>query len=180
MDTMPAGKMTAVARVAKIFGREGELSLTLFDTFPADYQTSEPLFVEIDGLAVPLFCEHFNRRGQNGATVLFGDIDTPRRAGELVGHELFLQNPTERLNEETEEDDEIYLEDLIGFQASLGEQYQGEIEDFIDSENPLFQIAVNGQEVWIPAVNEFIAEVDLKNQTVTFELPEGLLELYLH
>lgn len=179
MNTMPAGKMTAVARVTKIFGREGELSLTLFDTFPADYQTSEPLFVEIDGLAVPLFCDRFARRGQSGATVLFSDIDTPRRAEELIGHELFLQDPTEQSDEETDED-EIYLEDLIGFQALLDERHRGTIEDFIDGENPLFEISVNGKEAWIPAVNELIAEVDLKNRTVTFELPEGLLELYLH
>ncbi len=173
---MPAGKWTAVARVAKLFGREGELSLTLFDTFPDNYSMSEPLFVEIDGLAVPLFFEQFNRRGKNGATVRFADIDTQRRATELIGHELYQSDTPFDTNEE----DEIYQEDLlVGYEALLGSNHRGIIEEFIDSENPLFRLSVDGHEVWIPAVDEFIAEIDTEARTLTFELPEGLLELYL-
>lgn len=176
---MPAGKLTAVARVAKIFGREGELSLNLFDTFPRDYRTSEPLFVNIDGLAVPLFCEHFSRRGQSGATVLFGDIDTQRRAGELVGHELYRQDNSAPETDDELDGDEIYLDDLVGFRATLGEGSQGTIEEFVDGENPLFRLSVDGREAWIPAVDAFMAEIDIQDRTVAFELPEGLLDLYL-
>ena len=45
----------AVARVSKTFGQNGELALSLYDTFPQEYELSEPLFVIIDKLAVPLF-----------------------------------------------------------------------------------------------------------------------------
>jgi len=178
---MPAGKWTAVARVAKLFGREGELSLTLFDTFPDNYSMSEPLFVEIDGLAVPLFFEQFNRRGKNGATVRFADIDTQRRATELIGHELYQSDvPFADTQEDDDlDEDEIYLEDLVGYEALLGTGHRGLIEEFIDSDNPLFRLSVDGHEVWIPAVDEFIAEIDTEAHTLTFELPEGLLELYL-
>ena len=44
-----------VARVSKTFGQNGELTLNLYNTFPQDYDLSEPLFVVIDKLAVPLF-----------------------------------------------------------------------------------------------------------------------------
>ena len=178
---MPAGKWLAVARVAKLFGREGELSLTLFDTFPDIYPLSEPLFVEIDGLAVPLFFEHFNRRGKNGATVRFADIDTQRRASELIGHELYLSDSplADPDDEEEEDEDEIYLEDLVGYEALLGSGHRGIIEEFIDSDNPLFRLSVDGQEALIPAVDAFIAEIDTDAHTLTFDLPEGLLELYL-
>ena len=173
----PAGKWTAVARVAKLFGRDGELSLILFDTFPGEYTLSEPLFVEIDGLAVPLFFEQFNRRGVNGATVRFADIDTQRRAAELVGHELYLADSFPDEEEELDED-EIYLEDLVGYEARF-DSHRGPIEEFVDGENPLFRLSIDGQEVWVPAVDEFIVEIDTQAHTVSFDLPEGLLELYL-
>ena len=82
----------AVARVGKLFGeaRSGGVSLTLYEQFDDEFDpTTEPLFVEIDSLDVPLWCEKFERRGQRGATVHFADFDTPRRAEELLGKELY-------------------------------------------------------------------------------------------
>ena len=97
-------RYTAVARVGRLFGdtKQGGLSLTLYTTLPEDFDpTSEPLFVEIDSLPVPLFIDHFERRGVSGANVLFADFDTQRRAEELVGKELYL----ELADEEGDEDE---------------------------------------------------------------------------
>ena len=83
----------AVARVGKLFGeaRSGGVSLTLYEQFDDDFDfAAEPLFVEIDSLDVPLWCDSFERRGQRGATVHFADFDTPRRAEELLGKELYI------------------------------------------------------------------------------------------
>lgn len=49
-----------VARVSKTFGQNGELTLNLYNTFPQDCDLSEPLFVVIGKLAVPLFVTVFN------------------------------------------------------------------------------------------------------------------------
>ena len=83
--------------------------LSLYPAFPEDFTTDTPLRVTIDALEVPLWCERFERRGQSGATATFADFDTERRAQELVGLEFRIE-----LNGE-EDDDEFYLEDLIGF-----------------------------------------------------------------
>ncbi|MEQ3030572.1 ribosome maturation factor RimM [Alistipes indistinctus] len=206
----------AVARVSKTFGQNGELTLNLYDSFPQDFNPSEPLFVVIDKLAVPLFCDRFQRRGRSGAVVTFGDIDTERRAAELIGLELYLSpGPDE---EDDEGDGLIYLEDLVGYTVRLtgenpdtpvsnplppssspeskpapepgpehsetgsDEQRSGcsadQIEEFIDGENPLFRVRIGSREVLIPAVEEFIADIDQERQSIEFDLPEGLLELY--
>ena len=55
--------LLSVARVSKLFGVEGGVLLNLYTTFPDDFSTEEPLFVKIDSLAVPLFCDRFERRG---------------------------------------------------------------------------------------------------------------------
>ena len=82
---MSGNASVAVARVSKSFGSEGELLVSLFDTFPDDFDLREPLFVEIDRLAVPLFCDRFERRGRNGALVVFADFYSERRTAELIG-----------------------------------------------------------------------------------------------
>lgn len=154
-----------------MFGTDGGVMITLYTTFPDDFQMKEPLFVRVDELAVPLFCSSFERRGQAGAVVHFDDIDTERRAEEfLVGREIFIV-------EEDEDDDEFYMEDLIGFTAIVGKR-RGEVTDYYDSEaNPLFEIRIDNKEHLIPAQEEFIAHIDFDKRAIKFILPEGLLEL---
>ena len=163
--------MIAVGRIGRLFGTDGGVMITLYTTFPDDFQTEEPLFVRVDELAVPLFCSSFERRGQAGAVVHFDDIDTERRAEEfLVGREIFIV-------EEDEDDDEFYMEDLIGFTAIVGKR-RGEVTDYYDSEaNPLFEIKIGDKEHLIPAQEEFIAHIDFDKRAIKFILPEGLLEL---
>ena len=164
--------MIAVGRIGRLFGTDGGVMISLFATFPDDFTIEEPLFVVIDGLAVPIFCSSFERRGQSGAVAHFDDIDTSRRAEDfLVGHEIFVEE------EETEEDDEFYKEDLIGFTAIVDKR-KGTISDYYDSEaNPLFEITLDGHEHLIPAAEEFIAHIDFEQRTIEFVLPEGLLDL---
>lgn len=176
----------AVAKVGKSFGTQGELTVTLYDTFPSDFTTEEPLFVYVDKLAVPLFMDRFERRGKSGAVVAFADFDTAHRASELIGKELYMGLEGELLGWEDEEevaefsdDDELYLEDFVGFRASFeGQELTGKIVDFEDSEwNPLFIIEIEGGEVMVPATDDFIVEYSPSRRTVHFDLPEGLLEL---
>lgn len=163
--------MIAVGRIGRLFGTEGGVMITLYTSFPDDFQMEEPLFIRVDELAVPLFCSSFERRGQSSAVVQFDDIDTERRAEEwLVGREIFVE-------EQEQDDDEFYMEDLIGFKASVGRQ-RGEVIDYYDSEaNPLFEIRLGEKQHLIPAQEEFIAHIDFDKRTIKFVLPEGLLEL---
>lgn len=164
----------AVARVGKLFGEAGKggLAITLYNTFPEDFDfTSEPLMVEIDSLDVPLWCDSFERRGVSGANLYFADFDTPRRAEELIGKELYM------LICEEEQGDEFYMEDLIGFAVKAG-KLKGKIVDYYDSEhNPLFGADFGEGERLIPAAEEFIAGIDFDKRTIKLILPEGLLEL---
>lgn len=172
-------KEFAVAKVGKSFGTHGELTLNLYDTFPSDFTTEEPLFVYVDKLVVPLFFDHFERRGKSGAVVRFADFDTPYRAAELIGKELLLGFEDAEEEVAFEEDDELYLEDFVGFEASFeGCDLRGRIIDFEDDEwNPLFYLDIDGREVIVPAVDDFIVEYSPTGRTLHLDLPEGLLDL---
>ena len=166
------GNLLPVGKVNKLFGRKGELAITLYNTFPDNFSQEEPLLVEIDSLTVPLFFGSFERRGVSGAIVSFDDLDTPERAAELIGKELSIE-----IEADEADDDEFYMEDLIGFKVECG-KLRGEITDFYDSEmNPLFGIDFGDGERLIPAAEEFILHIDFERGKMKMTLPEGLLEL---
>ena len=168
---VPAG------RINKLFGTEGGVMLSLYPAFPDDFTTDTPLLVTIDALQVPLWCERFERRGTSGATAAFADFDTERRVQELLGLEFRIEL------EEDDEDDEFYLEDLIGFtveaeEAGTPEVLAGTVTDYYDSDaNPLFELEIDGRQVLVPAAEEFIAHIDFEGRTIHLVLPEGLLDL---
>ena len=143
--TVPAG------RINKLFGTEGGVMLSLYPAFPDDFTTDTPLMVTIDALEVPLWCEHFERRGQSGATATFADFDTERRAQELLGLE---------------------------FRVEPEEEGEDDVSDYYDSDvNPLFELEIGGRQVLVPAAEEFIAHIDFEARTMHLVLPEGLLTL---
>ncbi|MBQ7296835.1 MAG: 16S rRNA processing protein RimM, partial [Alistipes sp.] len=119
----------------------------------------------------------FDYVGAQGASVHFADLDTERRAEELIGKEFRLE-----LEEEKLPDDEFYLEDLIGFVADLYEigterRLEGRVADYYDSEvNPLFALEVEGRAVLVPAVDEMSGGIDFEQGSIKFILPEGLID----
>ena len=170
--------MTTCGRINKLFGTGGGLRLTLYDSFPEQFDPEKmPFIVEIDGLDVPLWCEEFEPVGAQGASVLFADMDSERRAEELIGKEFRME-----LGEEERDEDEFYLEDLIGFKAEVREVgskqlRKGTLSDYYDSElNPLFELTIDGREVLIPAVDEMIAGIDFNRSVIKFVLPAGLID----
>lgn len=211
----------SAGRINRLFGTGGGVMLTLYPAFPDDFDPQTPLLVTIDALEVPLYCERFERRGASGATVVFADFDTQRRAQELVGLEFRIG----QAEDEDDEDDTFYLEDLIGFaveaeemlceDAGTGiasetgkptarngesknldrkptarngesaaqtekrsEKYRGTVTNYYDSDlNPLFELEIDGRQVLVPAVEEFIAHIDFEGRTMYLVLPEGLIGL---
>ena len=163
--------MLKIGRINKGTGKSGEAVISLYDGFPTQVEDIA-FMVELDGLPVPLYIEAFERRGQSGAVVSFADIDSPRRLEEFLGRDIFLPD-----TDVEGDDDEFMLEDLIGFKA-CGEGWRGEVTDFYDSDkNPLWEITVEGRQILIPAVEEFIWAIDFEGRSIEFQLPEGLLEL---
>lgn len=114
--SIPAG------RINRLFGTDGGVMLSLYADFPADFDTDTPLLVTIDALEVPLWCERFERHGASGAVAAFADFDTERRAQELLGLEF-------RIRFDEEDDDEFYMEDLIGFAVTGFEMRHGGTEN---------------------------------------------------
>lgn len=165
-----------IGKITKIYGSNGELSLRLYDTFPDQVDDTEPMYVYLNSLLVPLFIKSFHRKGVSKAVVVFDDINSEYRASELIGCEIIAFEQSEL----QQEDSELYYEMLSGYRfVDTTSQKEGEILDFIDNElNPLFIARTDKMEVYIPVHDDMITLIDTKKKTITFELPEGLFELY--
>ncbi len=163
-----------IGRIAKEFGADGELQINLSSEYSIEENIKEPVFVEIDGIPVPLFLKSFRTRGKDKALVVFDDFESSHTASRLIGLSMFVKQA-----EEVEEEEEVGLELFIGFTVidhDLGRL--GTIIDFHDiSGNPLFVVDHNGTEILIPVNEDLILKVSEKKKEITFDLPAGLIDL---
>lgn len=163
-----------IGRIAKEFGADGELQINLSSEYSIEENIKEPVYVEIDGIPVPLFLKSFRTRGKDKALAIFDDFESSPLASRLIGLSMFVKQA-----EEEEAEDEMGLDLFVGFTVidhDLGRL--GTIVDFHDiSGNPLFVVDHNGTEILIPVNEDLIVKVSEKKREITFDLPTGLIEL---
>lgn len=164
-----------IGMLTKTHGVSGELSLSftddVFDRVDADY-----LVCKMDGILVPFFMEEYRFKNDTTALVKFADIDTEEQARKMVGVEVFFPKALA-----TQTEDNTYSWSyFVGFKA-FDEQYGalGTIVGIDESTvNVLFEIRTpQGNELLVPAHEEFIVGLDHEREEIHFCLPEGLLTL---
>lgn len=159
-----------IGRLGKAHGVKGEVSFQfdddVFDRTDADY-----LILDIDGILVPFFMEEYRFRSDALALVKFCDVDTQERASELTGSNVYFRALAE------DEEGMPSLASLIGFdlvEAKDGIRV-GTIATIDDSTaNLLFELE-DGR--LIPASDDLITDINIKERTIKMEIPEGLLEI---
>lgn len=158
----------------KPHGIHGELSFTFTDDI-FDRMDAEYLICLLDGIFVPFFLEEYRFRSDSTALVKLEGIDTAERARAFTNVEVYF--PVKHV--EDAGTDTLTWDFFVGFrieEASHGEL--GEITE-VDTAtiNTLFIVNHQGEELLIPAREEFIRNIDQANKVITMILPEGLLAL---
>ena len=76
-------------------------------------------------------------------------------------------------------EDELPVNFFTNFKTVINSNYKGCIIDIDDSTaNVLFVISLdNGHQVLIPAVDNFISDIDIDNKIIEFNVPQDLLDL---
>jgi 16S rRNA processing protein RimM len=165
-----AEEVYKIGRIGKAHGIKGEVSLQfdddIFDRVDADY-----LVLDVDGILVPFYMEEYRFRNDSVCLVKFCDIDTQQRAAELTGCDVYFPRAL------ADEDDAPALALLVGF--DLVEANEGRVVGRIaaiddTTANTLFELE-DGR--LIPASDDLVDNIDLKQRTITMRLPEGLLDL---
>jgi len=160
-----------IGRLGKAHGVKGEVSLQfdddIFDRVDADY-----LVLDIDGILVPFFMEEYRFRSDTVCLVKFCGIDTLQRAQELTGCDVYFPRA---LAEEA--DEQPSLASLIGFaivDVTDGKTV-GRITAIDDStQNILFELEDG---LLIPANDDLIDVIDVEQQQIKMNIPQGLLDI---
>jgi len=157
-----------IGLLTKIKGTKGSLILRSDQNISEKLFEMESVFIDIDNGMVPFFLSKAERLDDQNAILSFQDINDNEKAVELKGKSLYAFIPeTEKIPS---------LLELIGFivyDTKAGKL--GTITDVIENpKNPLIEISPG--ELLIPFQDNLIISFDPDNKTITFSLPEGLVD----
>ena len=163
-----------IGQLQKPHGINGEISFS-FTTDVFDREDVSFFVLEIDGIFVPFFIDEYRFKTNETALIKFDGINSESQARDLAGLTVYL--PKTLL--EKVEDNEIELDYFVGFE--LIDKQAGLIGEIAEvdqtTENALFVVLRDDEELLIPVGDDYIREIDHENKKICVELPEGLLEL---
>lgn len=167
-----------IGQISKPHGLQGEVAFS----FTSDIfdEINPPCFIcELDGIFVPFFVEDYRFKNEETALVKFEGINSADEAMELNKANLYIEK--KYIPEEVTQSEVEGIDYYLGFKLyDVTGELIGTIDGVDDSsENYLFLVTgEKSEELYIPASDEYIVEIDDEKKTMVMDLPEGLLELY--
>lgn len=165
-----------LGHISRQHGYKGEV-VAVFDTdIPQKYKELESVFLEEDGELIPFFIDQMATNSKGHFIIQFEDVEGEEEARRLVNKEIFL--PLEFLPPLSGKS--FYYHEVEGFQMIDTEHGTlGECLNVIDqSSQPIFRISDGETEYLVPAVDDFIEEIDRNKRTIVLNTPPGLIQLY--
>ena len=166
-------ELTEIGSFFKPHGIKGEIAAAFDPGIEPDELRC--IVLEVDGIFVPFFIE--SSRGTGKLLVKLEGIDNVEDASAFANRPIYALSSD--IPHGDDEDDGVYLYDLIGYNLFDGENYVGKISAIDDSTaNVLMHVeAHDGSNVFIPFADEWIENLDTETKKITMNLPEGILNL---
>jgi 16S rRNA processing protein RimM len=167
--------MIRVGKIAAAHGLQGAVILTHIADKPGWLQPNMVLYLELQkGSRIPYFVQKVNDSRDGSYIIRLEDVNTIDDARKLIGKHVYVGQ--ELLTQMVSDSPLLW----IGFNIvdrRLGGL--GPLEDVVNTGSQwLGQLTINGAEVLIPLVDEFIIELNQRNKFIRVDLPEGLLDVY--
>ena len=163
-----------IGQINKPHGINGEMSFS-FTTDVFDREDIPYFVFEMQGILVPFFLEEYRFKGSTTGLLILEGIKNEDQAKAFYGLTIYLpKNYLEKV-----EDNEIELDYFASFSLIDSEKGLLGIIAEVDqtTENVLFVIKTEDDELLIPAGEEYIQEIDHIKKIIYVTLPEGLLDL---
>lgn len=172
--------ITAIGKFQKTHALKGELNAIL-DLEPDFVEEGNPIIVDIDGIYVPFFASGIRSKGSTSFLIRLEGIDSEEDARQFVNKTIYAEKHELAAFLDLDEGELYDNDSLKGYKvidSASGEEV-GIIEDIDDStQNLLFIVkTVSGDEVFIPAVDEFIDDINDEKKEIMMSLPHGLINL---
>ena len=127
----------------------------------------------LPGSRIPFFIEEIEEIQEGEWICKFEEVQSKEDAQRLVNKNVFesIQFSAPLVGEQT-------WNHILGFAVWNEAEYVGKITGVVDiSQNVLFEVENEGKEYLIPAVQEFILDIQANTQRIIMQLPDGLLDL---
>ena len=160
-------KKILIGRVTKPFGITGEIKIESYSGFYDRFEKLETIYLDNELFTIK------NVKHKERMTMLkLKECDSRNDAEALVGKKIYM---TEKDLLELSED-EFYVRDLIGMEVEDGGEIIGKVKDVLtDRPQDLYVVELSDDgNIMIPAVKEFIKEIDTENKKIRVELIEGM------
>ncbi|MDE5807925.1 MAG: ribosome maturation factor RimM [Muribaculaceae bacterium] len=171
--------LTQVGKFQKTHALKGELNAIL-DIDDEYFAEGHPLIVNIEGAYVPFYAESVRGKGPAASLIKLSGVDNQEEAKALVNAAIFAEK--EDLKEYMGEEGESVLleDDLEGFRVVDEEAGEIGVVERVDTttSNTLFVVKdKEGEEIYIPAADDFIVDIDETRREILTTLPEELINL---
>lgn len=169
--------MLAIGRIHKPHGVKGELKMQIEEDFIPDMDYLTVLFLEVKGQPVPYFVEEI--RGAGAQLIKLEDVHTKEAAQPLAGATIYVRKS------DLQWDEEDIAAWEAGYEGYEGYTLYGEVEGIVGVITQIIELPqqdlaiVNYQEreVMIPLHDDLVTDIDDEAQTLTLQLPAGILDL---
>jgi len=160
-----------IGRIVNAVGLKGEVKVYNYSDYKERFEEIETVFVEDEKYHI------LNTRYMKDVAILkLEGIDDRNGAEALKDKDLYITEEMLRILPE----DTYYIKDLIGIKVidSNGE-YVGIISDVLkNNAQDLYEIELeNKKKFLLPAVEEFVLNINMEKKTMKVNLIEGLLDL---
>ena len=162
-----------IGRVDSAHGLRGEMNVVPLTDFPERFEEMSSVALYREGRFVRNVGVSGVRPGAKGRLILRTDLEDRDGAESCVGAEIRV-HPDERVELPP---GRFWVDDLVGLRVEDCEgNVLGEVTDFLPGgANELYVVrGLDGKRRYIPAVAEFIREIDLKGGRLVVSLIEGL------
>ena len=147
-----------VAKILREFGLGGELKVRIYLTPPEPFFNYRSFFIDTPLGLQEYEVERADHKYGNIAIIKLQGINDKETAALLRGRELLV----EESDLPPKEEGEYYVYELEGLDVVYGGETIGKVKSVIQpGPYPVFKVAVNDDEVYIPFHDEFVERIDL-------------------
>lgn len=179
MTKRPSNGLIEVGGVAKPHGIRGEFGIKSYADSPLLFGRVAALYLQKGSRPPKRFSVSSWREHKDLVLLKCKGVDDRDQAEALRGHTVYIHE--DELPEL--EGDENYIIDMLGCRVRLEDGTDvGVLEHFYENpgQDTWVIITDDRKEILLPAVPEFVLDVDLDEEVIVIEPPEGLLDLYLN
>ncbi|WP_143884162.1 ribosome maturation factor RimM [Chryseobacterium binzhouense] len=165
-----------LGKITRRHGLAGNVILKLDTDQPEIYNKLDSIFIEINGLLVPFFIAKSSWSKNDALNIAFKN-STEALVDQSLGKNVYL--PLSTLPKLTGK--QFYYHEIIGFEIldDAGNNC-GVIRSVNDqTAQNYFVTNLDGKEVVIPIIKDWILEVNREERFIKMQLPEGLIDVFL-